>query len=122
GPAEVGLEGDPLSPSLAGRRALHLALVVPGVVLVLGALGAIAGCARIPGRGDRIRHGLDGIGGGDVAAHRVEKESDVVVGQGQAQLPADGPQLVWSRKLCARHGSPPSCYARCASTRVAIMS
>src|SRR5262249_8597709 len=47
GQADVVLQRDPLAPELARRRPLHLALVVPGVVLVLRAFRPMAGRARV---------------------------------------------------------------------------
>src|SRR5262249_40585889 len=68
GQADVVLERDALALELAARRALHLALVVPGVVLVLRALGTITGRAGILHDRHRIGHGLDGVIRGDTAA------------------------------------------------------
>src|SRR5262249_27874207 len=108
GQADVVLERDALALELAARRALHLALVVPGVVLVLCALGTIAGRARVLHGRHGIGHSLDGVIRGDTATHGLEEERDVGVGQGHAELPADRLELVWSGKLGAGHETPPS--------------
>ena len=107
GQAHVVLEGDPLALQLARGRARDLALVVPGVVLVVRAHGAVARGARILDERHRVRHGLDRVIGGHAAGHGLEKESDVGVGQGHPELPADCLEFVRSGKFCAGHEHSP---------------
>src|SRR5207248_313407 len=109
------LQRDPFALQLAGGRALHLALAVPGVVLVLGALWPVAGRAWILHARQGVDHRLDGVIGRHGTAHGLEEERDVGVGQAHPQLAADGPELVRGGKLRAGHGDTSFwsvCYAK----------
>src|SRR2546425_673090 len=71
GEHDVVLDRHALALELAGRRALDRRLAVPRVVPVLLRAGPVARRARVPDRGNLVRHRVDRVVGRDVPGEEL---------------------------------------------------
>ena len=111
GQADIVLERDRLAGELAARRALDRRLDVPGVVLVLVALGTVAGRSRIGHGRDVIRHGIDDVVGGVISLHQGVVGFELLVAHMHAEVLGDAAQLIESGSSDC-HGFSPCDRAR----------
>ena len=94
-----------LADQLAGRRAAHRALDVPGVERVLFGRRPHAGGARVGHRGQVVGHPVDQVVGIDRALRQAQEGRHVGIGQRQVQSLGDALELLRGRKVDGHGGS-----------------